>query len=99
MHKVTKLQTEWCNPIESYASYSSRLEEAARVFITSLVYTVSNWWVLDMASAGALGTVMVEDQRSYIKIETLRGKNPTEIHTALHEVCSEQTVDHRTVSH
>jgi len=52
-----------------------------------------------MASAGALGTVMVEDQRSYIKIETLRGKNPTEIHTALHEVCSEQTVDHRTVSH
>jgi hypothetical protein len=54
--------------------------------------------MLDMASAGALSTVAVEDQRSYIKIETLRGKNPTEIHSALCEVCSEQTVDHSTVS-
>ena len=52
-----------------------------------------------MAPAGTSGTVMVEDQRSYIKIETLRGKNPTEIHSALHEVCSEQTVDRSTVSH
>jgi hypothetical protein len=51
-----------------------------------------------MASAGAAGTVMVDDQRSYIKIETLSGKNPTEIHIALHEVHGEQTVDHRTVS-
>ena len=32
-----------------------------------------------MASAGASGTVTGEDQRSYIKIETLRGKTPTEI--------------------
>jgi len=50
-----------------------------------------------MASAGASGTVTVEDQRSYIKIETLHGKNPTEIHSALCEVCGEQTVDHSTV--
>jgi len=35
-----------------------------------------------MASAGASGTVTVEEQRSYIKIETLRGKNPTEIRTS-----------------
>jgi len=52
-----------------------------------------------MASAGASGTVTVEDQKSYIKIETLRGKNPAEIHSALCEVCGEQTVDHSTVSH
>ena len=32
-----------------------------------------------MASAGASGTVTGENQRSYIKIETLRGKTPTEI--------------------
>jgi len=50
-----------------------------------------------MASASALGTMMVEDQRSYIKIETLHGKNPTEIHSALREVCGEQTVDCSTV--
>jgi hypothetical protein len=35
----------------------------------------------------------------YIKIETLHGKNPTEIHIALREVCGEQTVDHSTFSH
>ena len=51
-----------------------------------------------MASAGASGTVMVEDQRSYIKIETLRDKTPTEIHNALREVCGEQTVDRSAVS-
>jgi len=34
-----------------------------------------------MASAGASGTVTGEDQRSYIKNETLRGKTPTEIIT------------------
>jgi len=32
-----------------------------------------------MASAGASDNVTGEDQRSYIKIETLRGKPPTEI--------------------
>ncbi|PSN38055.1 hypothetical protein C0J52_16690 [Blattella germanica] len=51
-----------------------------------------------MDPAGVLGTVTVEDQRSYIKIETLRGKNPTEIHRALSEVCGELTVDRSTVS-
>jgi hypothetical protein len=38
------------------------------------------------------------DWRSYIKIETLRGKNPTEIHNALHEVCGDSVVDRSTVS-
>jgi len=52
-----------------------------------------------MPSAGASGTVTAEDQRSYIKIKTLCGRNPTEIHSALCEVCGEQTVDHSTFSH
>jgi hypothetical protein len=41
----------------------------------------------------------VEYQRSYTKIETLCGKNPTEIQNALREVCGEHTVDRSTVSH
>ena len=44
-------------------------------------------------------TVTISDQRSYIKIETLHGKNPTEIHGALSEVCGEFTVEHSMVSH
>jgi hypothetical protein len=95
MHKVAKLRSGWCNPSESYASY--RLEQAARVFVTSLVYAVLNWRVLDMASAGASGTVTAEDQRSYIKNKTLRGKNPTEINSVLREVCGKKTVDRSTV--
>jgi hypothetical protein len=50
-----------------------------------------------MASAGASGTVTAEDQRSYIKTETLCCKNPTEINSALREVCGEQTADRSTV--
>ena len=42
--------------------------------------------------------VTISVQRSYIKIETLRGKNPTEIHCALSEGCGEFTVDHSTIS-
>jgi transposase len=51
-----------------------------------------------MASAGVSGTVTVDDQRSYFEIETIRGKNPTEIHTIFGEVCGEQTVDRSTDS-
>ena len=46
-----------------------------------------------MEPAGVSGTVTISDQRSYIKIETLQVKNPTEIHVALSEV------DRSTVSH
>jgi hypothetical protein len=42
--------------------------------------------------------ITVEDQRSYIKIGTLRGKNPAEIYSILREVCGEQTVDRSTIS-
>ena len=44
------------------------------------------------------GTVTISDQRSYIEIETLRGKNPTEIRGTLSEVSGEFTVDRSTVS-
>jgi transposase len=37
------------------------------------------------------------DQQSYIKIEILRGKNPTDIHNALHGVCGDSVADHNTV--
>jgi hypothetical protein len=52
-----------------------------------------------MASAGALCTVMVDNQRLYIKIETVHGQNLAEIHIALCEVCGKQAVDHSTISH
>jgi hypothetical protein len=59
-----------------------------------LVYAVLNRRALDMASADASGTVTVDDQRSYIKTETLRGKKTTTvIRIALRGVCGEQTVD------
>jgi hypothetical protein len=38
------------------------------------------------------------DQRSYIKIETLRRKNPNKVHNALREVCWDSVVDRSTVS-
>ena len=50
-----------------------------------------------MDPAHVSGTVSISDQRSYIKIKTLRGKNSTEIHGALSEVCGELTVDRSTV--
>lgn len=56
-----------------------------------------NWRVFKI-SARPLGAVTIEDLRSYINIKTLRGKNPTEIYSDLHEVCGELTTDHNTVS-
>ena len=40
----------------------------------------------------------ISDQTSYIKIEILRGKNPTEIHGAFSKVCGVNIVDRSTVS-
>ena len=42
--------------------------------------------------------VTISDKTSYIMIETLHGKNPTEIHSAFSEVCGEFTMDRSTVS-
>ena len=44
-------------------------------------------------------SVTISDQRSYIKIEILRDKIPTEIHGILSEVCGEFTVGRSIVSH
>jgi len=46
-----------------------------------------------MAAVRVSGTVTNDDHRAYIKIETLRGKTPTEIHSSLMEVCGVETVD------
>jgi len=51
-----------------------------------------------MAAVCVLGTVTNDDQRAYIKIETLRGETPTEIHTSLMEVCGVETVERSTIS-
>jgi len=45
-----------------------------------------------MEEETAWSQISCSDQRSYIKIETLRGKNPTEIHNVLHEVCRDSVV-------
>ena len=41
----------------------------------------------------------ISDHRSCLKIETLHGKNSTEIHGVLSGVCGELTVDFSMVSH
>ena len=48
-----------------------------------------------MEPAVVSGTETISAQRSHVtpKIETLGGKNPTEMHSALSEVCGEFTVD------
>jgi len=50
-----------------------------------------------MVAVRVLGTVTKDDQCTYIKSETLRGKTPTEIHSLLMEVCGVETVDQSTI--
>ncbi|PSN41528.1 hypothetical protein C0J52_17853 [Blattella germanica] len=52
----------------------------------------------DMQVNNESGRITHSDQRSYIKIESLHGKNPIEIHMALREVCEDNVVDRSTVS-
>ena len=51
-----------------------------------------------MAAARVSGTVTNDDQRAYIKIETLRGKTPTEIHSSLMEAYGVENVGRSTIS-
>ena len=50
-----------------------------------------------MAAVRVSGTA-TNYQRAYIKLETLRGKTPTEIHSSLMEVCGVETVGRSTIS-
>lgn len=67
-------------------------------FVSFVVYSIFKLRDFEMEPARVSGTATIEEQRAYIKIETLRGKNPTEIHSALSDVCGELTVDRSTVS-
>jgi len=51
-----------------------------------------------MAAVRVSGTLTSDDQRAYIKIETLSRKTPTEIHSLLMEVCGVGTIDQNTIS-
>jgi transposase len=51
-----------------------------------------------MAAVRVSGTVTNADQRAQIKIGTLRGKTPTEIHSSQVEVCGVETVGRSTIS-
>ena len=51
-----------------------------------------------MAAVRVSGTVTNNDQHAYIKIETLCGKTPTEIHSSQMEVCGVETVGRSTIS-
>ncbi|PSN40948.1 hypothetical protein C0J52_26442, partial [Blattella germanica] len=77
---------------ENYVSCSRELEEEGRVFVFRLCTVTYEWRAVEMDPAGVSGTVTVEDQRSYFKIETLRGKNPTEIHRAFVTSTDERSV-------
>lgn len=52
-------------------------------------------YVIDEASLP--DQVTRQDQLSYLKIETLRGKTPTEIYSQLKEVCGSTAVDRNTI--
>jgi len=51
-----------------------------------------------MAAVRVSGAVTNDDQRAHIKIETLRRKIATEIHSSLMEVCFVETVDQSRIS-
>jgi len=66
MHKVAVLWFGWGNHSESYARCSSGLDEAARVFSTSLVYAVLNWWLLQ--APWVLWRFKIKDHTSRLKL-------------------------------
>jgi hypothetical protein len=54
---------------------------------------------VEIVAVHVSGTATNDDQRTYIKIETLRQKTPTEIRSSLMEVCGVETVDRSKISH
>lgn len=47
-------------------------------FVSFVVYSIFKLRDFEMEPVRVSGTVTIEEQRAYIKIETLRGKNPTD---------------------
>lgn len=44
-----------------------------------------------------MATVSMTDQRAYVKIEIVRGRNTTEIRSALVEACGDQALSYLTI--
>ena len=77
---------------------TGELLEASAVYFVSVGVCTWKRQSVEMAAVSVSGTVTNDDQRAYIKIETLRGKTPKEIHSSLMEVCGVETVDRCTIS-
>ena len=61
-------------------------------FLPPVISAIFGTRVIEMASADASGTVTLEDQRSYIKIETLHGKNLIEIQSFMWNKCDRRVL-------
>ena len=88
----------WCNRSDFRDSCEPDFSKEHCVCIGRLRRPCSAKRSLEMEEETDWSQISHSDQRSYIKIETLRWKNPTEIHNTLHEVCGDSVVDHSMVS-
>ena len=81
-----------------FCSCTGELLEASAVYFVSVGVCMWKRQSVEMADVRVSGTMNNDNQRAYIKIETLRGKIPTEIQSSLTRVCSVETVDRSKVS-
>jgi len=88
----------WCNRSNCRYSCEPHFSKGQSVSIGRLRVPCAAKRSLEMEEEIYWSQISRSDQRSYSKIEILRGKNSTEIHNALHEVCGYSVVDRSTVS-
>ena len=98
LHTAVARPVEWCSRSDFRDSCEPDFSKEHYVCIGRLRGSCSAKHSLEMEEETDWGQISRSDQQSYIKIETLWGKNPTEIHNALHKVCGDNVVDHSTVS-
>ena len=97
MHTLVTLR-KWRHLWRHFSSWTGDLLEASAVYFVSGGVCTWKWQSVEMAAVRVSGTVTNDNQRAYLKIETLHRKTPTEIHSSLMEVCGVETVDRSTIS-
>ena len=87
-----------CSRPDCRVSFEPHYSQEHHVCIHRLCCPCSAKQGIEMEEENDWGQISHSDQRSYIKIETLRAKNPTDIYNAVREVCGDSVVDRSTVS-
>ena len=98
LHMANARPLQWCDQFEICVSCKSDFRLKDYMYVCWLAWLCADQISFKIEEKTESGWISHSDQRFYIKIETLWGKNLTEVENTLREVCADSVLDHSNAS-